>query len=618
MRFLASTVLFSLTLAAVPALAQPGTGTLRVALTGTNSGTCGSVATPCQTIQQAVQLAVTGDVILVAGGTHVYNAAVANPCTSSLGAPAVVCVVNKDVTIRGGFSTADWVTPNPGANPTFFDGQTARRVVQVIQTASNQPPAGLTLTDVTVQNGRVVGANSGPDTATFAFGGGLLSDVTRLLVQRVTFTNNTALGGSTSAVYGGSGAGGGVAIRAAPAGTTLEDVTFTENVAQGGTGPTRGGFAVGGGLFVYDSEFLGLRLSFTNNQAIGGDTPGSGTDGSGFQGDALGGGVAFQIGSNATVRGLTASGNVAQGGNAGSSSGTAAGGFGGAVYTEGTTTSGFASNITIYDAQLTENLALGGTARNGGLAAGGAVMAFDATLLVDRSVVTANVALGGDGQGGAAGPAGGGGYYLTRFFTTDTVTVRHGVIAGNQAGEGAGTPTGGGGGGLFLQGVAATLEHLTIDDNRLGSANMQGGALVALSGLAGSTVDLRWSAVTGHVQPAGNSAVHAQAGNTVTYTTGLWDGNFDDSNEGAVGAGTFVNSGTMTNGGSLLYTAPGTPNFDYHLQSSSPAINAATGSSALLDFEANPRSQPDIGADEFFNELIFANGFESGDTSAWN
>jgi hypothetical protein len=147
---------------------------------------------------------------------------------------------------------------------------------------------------------------------------------------------------------------------------------------------------------------------------------------------------------------------------------------------------------------------------------------------------------------------------------------------------------------------------------------MQGGALVALSGLAGSTVALRWSAVSNHIQPAGASAVHAQTNNTVTYATGLWDGNFDDSNEGAGGAGTFVNSGAMTNAGNLQYTAPGTPNFDYHLQSNSPAINAATGSTALLDFEANPRSQPDVGADEFINQLIFADGFESGTTSAWN
>lgn len=617
MAFLRGSITLLTALAAVPLLAQPGTGTLRVALTGTNSGSCGSVASPCQTLQQAVQLAITGDQILVAGGTHVYNAAVSNPCTSSLGTPAVICVLNKDVTIRGGFSTGDWVTPNPGANPTIVDGQNARRVIQVIRTAVGQPSAGLTLTDFAVRNGRVVGASSGTDDATFAFGGGLLADASRVVMQRVAFENNLALGGSTATVYGGSGAGGGAALRACLAGTTFEDVSFATNIAQGGTGPTRGGFAVGGGLFVYDSEFLGIRLTLTGNDALGGDSPGSGTDGSGFQADALGGGVAFQVGTNAIVRGVMATGNEAIGGDASASSGTAAGAFGGAIYAEGSVSPGFATSVTIFDAELVGNATRGGAARNGGLAAGGAMMTADSTLDLSRFVAHSNDSLGGDASGGAGGPAGGGGLYLSHFSGSDTITLAHGVVAANHTALGTGTITGGGGGGLFLQGVTATLDHLTIDGNSLGGAGMQGNAMVLLAGLSGANVQLRWSAITGHTVP-GAPAVHVQSGNTVTYTTGLWSGNSDNSNQGDGGAGTFVNSSAMTGVADLDYTAPGMPSFDYHLLATSPALDGATGSAALVDFEGHARSSPDIGADEYIAGLIFADGFETGDLTGWN
>lgn len=71
-----------------------------------------------------------------------------------------------------------------------------------------------------------------------------------------------------------------------------------------------------------------------------------------------------------------------------------------------------------------------------------------------------------------------------------------------------------------------------------------------------------------------------------------------------------------------LFSNPAT--YDYRLRHGSPAINAGTntppGDLGLLDFDGNPRIQGlvvDIGALEWFAD-VFANGFESGDTSSWS
>ena len=52
------------------ALAQGGTGIVRVATTGTDGTDCGSSATPCRTIQFAVHDAQEGGEIRVAAGTY--------------------------------------------------------------------------------------------------------------------------------------------------------------------------------------------------------------------------------------------------------------------------------------------------------------------------------------------------------------------------------------------------------------------------------------------------------------------------------------------------------------------------------------------------------------------
>jgi len=98
--------------------------------------------------------------------------------------------------------------------------------------------------------------------------------------------------------------------------------------------------------------------------------------------------------------------------------------------------------------------------------------------------------------------------------------------------------------------------------------------------------------------------------------------NSQDSNNGEASSGTFIGLGTMSSAADVDYISPGSPNFDYHLLPTSPAIDEASGSSEPFDVDGESRTDPDIGADEqnepVVGDAIFADGFESGNTNAWS
>jgi hypothetical protein len=567
----------------------PAAGVRRVdQATGNDNGQCGSDTQPCRTIQRAVNLSVSGDEIRVATGTYAYDGSL-DPC-GAIGTTAVVCILNKQLAILGGYAGGDWTTRDPIAHVTSIDGQNLRRVGLVQRTSSGAPAAGLTMEGFTITRGRAQGATSGGDSATFAFGGGMLADASLIVLRSMTFSDNQAIGGTTTSSYGGAGSGGGLAIRAAPSGTLLEDIAFVSNRAQGGGGSGRGGFAIGGGLYTYQSTVTGRRLVFDRNVAVAGSTAGSGTAG-GERGDAQGAGAAAQLGSNVSLSDVVVVGNQATGGNAGTDAG---GAFGAGLYAEGAT-------LAVSDADIRQNVALGGNGANGGIGAGGGIMGGNATITLDRDRVVDNRATGGNGSANR-GVAGGGGVYLSRFSGSSSNVIMNSVVADNLAERGAsGTPQGGGGGGLFLQGVQATIEHTTIVNNRLGSGVMQGEGLVLLSGAAGTTATVRYSIIAQHGVPAGPAALHVQPGSTVNLTRGIFSSNTRDSNaDGSVGApGTFNGLASMLAYGSVGFVSPGAPSFDYHLQPGSPAIDQATGSTATVDLDGAARvGVPDIGADE--------------------
>lgn len=583
---------------------------MRAAPGGVDAPDCGTVAKPCRSIQQAVNRIETAGVVLVAGspaGVRYGFEPGLDPCSATLFNTAAVCIVNKQIVLRGGYPPGDWSAADPEANPTIIDGGGVHRGVLAIGTG---PVTSLDVEGFTIRNGHAAGTPGRPGLdEIYAFGGGLQADqVAVLRVRRVVFEANEAVGDDVSGApqFGGAGSGGGAALRWVED-AVFEDVRFEGNRALGGAGPVRGGYAVGGGLYTFASTLAGTGLVFRDNVSIAGSSAGSGVDSTGERADAFGGAASFQEGSAVALERTSARDNAALGG----SSALAAGGaFGGAFKLEG-------AALSLSRADLRGNLAAGGTGVDGWLGNGGAIEAIHSSTTLERVTMVGNVARGGDGTSGKKGAAGGGAVNATWFLGADsTLVVRHSVVAGNRVESGAGSVvTGGGGGGLWIQGTTATVEHVTIADNEV-DGSMQGEAVLLLEAPVGSatarpaTAAFSWVAIARHdAFPAWKMAAvhvkkpgHASAPpNSLVARRLLFSQNSRDTNADGVpgAAGTFTVLAAPLLPAAPGFAAPGAPYFDYHLLATSPARDQATGSAAAVDLDGDSRSAPDLGADEY-------------------
>ncbi len=297
-------------------VSSPSANTIRVSTTGVDTTGCGSATQPCKSIQYAVNQASSGDTILVASGIYKYNQI--DNCTF-LVTRAVVCLVNKQLIILGGYSAGNWSVPDPVNNLTIIDGEAKWRGVAVIGYNST---ATLRMEGFTVQNGHVEGRNSGDQYFRNAFGGGMWAQNSAVDLKKVIFKNNVTIGGSNLGLQiGGWGLGGGLAIEAS-AGVSpskLEEITFTGNQSLGGDGGDCGGIAQGGGFFVSQAPVSGTKIVFTNNIAKSGKTSGTGNNSGNYE-DALGGAASFANNASINFSFVTATANQALGGSAGSGS----------------------------------------------------------------------------------------------------------------------------------------------------------------------------------------------------------------------------------------------------------------------------------------------------------
>lgn len=560
--------------------------------TGSDAGSCGANTSPCESIQRAVNLSQSGDEILVATGLYTYQAGL-DPC--SAGNTGVVCIVNKRLTIVGGFAGGNWESPDPAANPTVIDGAGAHRGVLVTRTFPGAPAASLVLAGFTLRNGRAAGGLGGPDGEN-GRGGGLKAALADLALRDVWFLDNQAVGASTASGAGGGGAGGGLFSATTPdlpSTIRLERVRFQGNEALGATGPERGGLALGGGMFVNFASVEAFDLDFDGNVATAGSSAGAGVAG-GLRSDGLGGGLAILNGVKALIERLNAVDNVASGGAAAGASGFGGGAFGGGVYLEGST-------LTMSDSSLRSNQALGGDAGSGGLGAGGGLMAFDGTLDLRRSWLIANRAEGGDGPI-RKGSVGGGGAYLERANDSSVgVALTNCVVADNfvQLGSGGGV-VGGGGGGLFVLGNEALLRHVTLARNGLSESPLVGQAVVVVNrGAAVSEAVVENAIVSDHRSVANVAAIQVQPDAFAHFQRPLFANNVRDTNEGFGSFGTISGLDTAIFAPDAGYVSPGPPAFDYHVIHSSPAVDEAQTSEVSFDIDRTSRgSLRDIGADE--------------------
>jgi uncharacterized repeat protein (TIGR01451 family) len=181
---------------------------------------------PCRTVQWAVDQAMAGDTVLVAGGTYTSTA-------------ANVVRVDKTLTLIGGCRTSDW-TCDPEAYPTYLDAQASasdpRRVMYVDGTSGQ---VTVVVDGFHMRNGYVGTGN----------GGGIHVDDAVVTLARNRIYNNTASASN----------GGGVYLLSA-------DATLTGNWIYNNTASS-----FGGGMYAWGT---GLRMTnnvIADNSASNGD-----------------------------------------------------------------------------------------------------------------------------------------------------------------------------------------------------------------------------------------------------------------------------------------------------------------------------------------------------------
>ena len=342
-----------------------------VAKTGSdiNPDDCTNPAFPCRTVQRAVDVAGDEDVIKVAAGVYTD--------VNSYGGLSQVVYLTKTLTLRGGYTTTDWTTADPVANPTTLDAEGQGRVLYV----------------------------TGPISPTIE---GL----------RMTGGDASGMGGAST----GSDAGGGVYVtQAAP---TISNCVVYSNTASAA------GQAYGGGLYLYQSAAILSSNIITGNRA------GTSTAGNGFGGglyldysdDAMlsdnlvegntastashghGGGV-YLLWSDATLDGNTILGNV------GSKAMTSTGG--GLV-------------VRLSAATLTGNMILSNTAAITDRGYGGGV-----ALSVSPATLTGNTVRGNIASAANTGE-GGGLYIIVSEATLNDNTIAANVANTGQTSRGEG------------------------------------------------------------------------------------------------------------------------------------------------------------------------------------
>ena len=594
-RFLARTLVAALLASAISVSAHAATRRVD-ATAGSDTGSCGSEVSPCASIQRAVNLSASGDVILVAAGTYTYGASL-DPCSGETG---VVCIMGKHLTLIGGYATGNWIARDPAANPTVIDGEDFQRGLLVQRASPTSPTASLVLDGFRIVNGRAAGSQQAAEDRR---GGGLKAGLlTSLTLRDVVFEGNVAAGANTVVNDGGNGAGGGASVSSTASlpriEAVFERVEFVDNQAIGATGPERGGHALGGGLFMDHTNLQATDVVFSGNSATAGSSTGDGVHGE-LTADALGGGMAILSDADVEITRFSAFDNVATGGGSNDRGGV---GGGGGFYAEH-------SVVELRDGELHDNSTTGGAAPRGGFASGGGVTAFASTLVLERVVLLGNHATGGSGAT-TLGSVGGGGAYLNRSGEPGvTVTVRNSLVAENRIdlGTGGGASVGGGGAGLFLLGNVATIEHTTFARNVLGHDTLGGQAFSVVPHPNGdpSSATVRWSIVAEHTSLTNKAAVKVQPNGSASFTGGLFAGNENDTDDGEPGSGSYSGLASVLTEASAGFSSPGAPNHDYHLLGSSPAIDEATGSTVARDLERAFRTAPrDLGAYEHCSALV--------------
>ncbi len=171
-----------------------------VATTGDDGGgsnDCASQATPCHSVQHAVDQSEPGDEILVARG--IYSGVQARAGMTQ------VVYISQTVILRGGYTTGDWDTSDPEARPTTLDAEGQGRVIAIVGDITP------TLEGFIVTHGNATGQTIGcPILYPDGCGGGIFAYQSHPIIVNNVITNNVAAVTTAGLPAGDTGFGGGL------------------------------------------------------------------------------------------------------------------------------------------------------------------------------------------------------------------------------------------------------------------------------------------------------------------------------------------------------------------------------------------------------------------------
>jgi parallel beta-helix repeat protein len=538
------------------ALAQgPTVRYVAPAPTGDDSGNdCTDSNAPCATVQHAVDEADPGDEIHVASGVY-------TDVQARSGITQVV-YINKTVTVRGGYTTANWAASDPEANPTTLDAGEQGRVLYVTGNIS------VTIDGLNITGGNASGLGGGPPSGVDAGGGVLVISATILMSNNQVLSNTAPNGGGMyfyNSAYAaltdnvisnnkGLAKAGGLCFYNSPTATLTANTISNNTANHAGSGQKH----FGGALFDHSNNAMLISNTISGNRAANscGGVCFQASDGVTLIDNAIisntrlaawdgfGAGVFLDNSKNARLVGNMISENTGQNID---SLGTI---LGGGLHIGNNSTATLISNI----------ISSNGATRGGGLSIA------NSTVTLVSDVITGNTVY--DSHGVWNYHPGGGGLYLNN----STVTLTNVVIADNQ------TETEGSG--LYIESSSPDLLHTTITRNSGGD-----GSGVHITGTL-STV-----AMTNTILVSHTLGITVEAGNTATLNGVLWY----DNGTNYDGPGTIVVSNEHT--GDPAFADDG-----YHLTAASAAIDKGVNAGVFDDIDSHHRPcglGPDLGVDEF-------------------